>query len=115
MARQHADGLLLSSDALFASRAAQIAILADRYSMPTFHAGPRGTEAGGLVSYSSEHYEVYRQAGRYAGRILKGERPAELPVQEPTRFQLIVNLKTARSLGLTIPLSLQVAADEVIE
>ena len=93
----------------------RLAALAARYRSPTIYQWSVFVAAGGLVSYGAELEDIYKQAGRYTGRVLKGEKPADLPVQAPNKFELVVNLKTARSLGLTVPQSLQVASDEVIE
>jgi putative ABC transport system substrate-binding protein len=83
--------------------------------LPTISSDRGSAVAGGLVSYGVDVSAQYRQAAAYVDRILRGEKPADLPVQQPTKFQLVINLKTAKALGLTVPLSLQVAADEVIE
>ena len=87
-----------------------------RYALPTMHGGPNWVRAGGLVSYNRNiGYELFRIAGTYVGRILKGEKPSDLPVQQTTRVELAINLKTAKAHGLTIPLPLLARADEVIE
>jgi putative ABC transport system substrate-binding protein len=107
--------LLVMADSFFRGRSAAIAALTQRYAIPAMYSPPEFTEAGGLVSYESSLTDSFRLIGNYAGRILKGDKPAELPVQQPTRFDLIVNLKTARALGITVPLPLLARADEVIE
>jgi len=109
-----AEALVIVASSIFSRRYAQIAALASRYAIPAIYSGRLGVEAGGLLSYASNLGEVYRLKGIYTGRILKGTKPADLPVKQPTRFELVVNLKTAQALGLTVPPSILARADEVI-
>jgi putative ABC transport system substrate-binding protein len=115
LARQQVGGLLINNDAFFASRPEQFVALAARHRIPTVHFAPQFTRAGGLMSYSDDRLESWRQAGIYVGRILKGEKPADLPVQRATKVELIINMQAARVLGLTIPPTLRALASEVIE
>ena len=108
-------GILVSGNALFTGQRNRLVALAAHHVLPTIYYGREFVEAGGLMSYCASMADAYRQVGNYAGRILKGTKPADLPVQAPTKFELIINLKTAKALGLTIPESFLLRADEVIE
>ena len=111
----HAAGLVISADALFTSQSQQLAALAVRHAVPAVHARREFAMVGGLLSYGSEITDSYRVAGLYTGRILKGDKPADLPVQQATKVELVINLKAAKALGIAIPLSLSGRADELIE
>jgi ABC-type uncharacterized transport system substrate-binding protein len=115
LSRLHADGLAIGSDVFFNTRTEQLAALAVRHAVPTIYHNREFVASGGLMSYAGSIADSYRHAGLYTGRILKGEKPAELPVQQATKVELIVNLKAAKALGLTVPLALLGRADEVIE
>jgi putative ABC transport system substrate-binding protein len=112
---QHAGALVTSSGALTPARRDQVLSLAGRYAIPTMFLARPGVERGGLAGYGPSLSELVRQAGGYTGRILKGAKPAELPVVQPTKFEFVINLKTAKALGLTIPETLLATADEVIQ
>ncbi len=113
--QQGVNALVVSADAFYLSRRDQIVTLAARHRVPSIYEWHEFANAGGLISYGVSLVDAYRQAGAYAARILKGEKPSDLPVIQPTKFELAINLRTAKSLGITVPQPLQVAADEVIE
>jgi putative ABC transport system substrate-binding protein len=115
IAAQRTGALLVVQDPFYNSRREQIVTLAARHKQPVIYPLREFDEIGGLVSYGHNLVDGYRQMGVYAGRILKGEKPADLPVVQPTKFEFVVNLKTAKTLGLAIPLSFLSTADEVIE
>jgi putative tryptophan/tyrosine transport system substrate-binding protein len=115
LVNKRADAFLVSTDALFVTRRVQLVTLAARHAVPAMYFRREFAEAGGLMSYGSNLADQFRQNGIYAGRILKGEKPAEMPVQLPTKFEFVVNLQTAKLIGLEVPPPLLASADEVIE
>jgi putative ABC transport system substrate-binding protein len=114
-ARERIDALLVGQDPFFSARRMQLANTAARHMLPVISAARDITEAGGLMSYGTNILDVYRQLGLYTGRILKGAKPVDLPVEQSAKFELVINAQTARMLGITVPQTLIVAADEVIE
>jgi putative ABC transport system substrate-binding protein len=115
LAHQRINALMVEPDPLFTSKSIQIATLGTRLGIAAIYPSREYAEAGGIISYGANVSDEYRKAGVYTGRILRGARPADLPIQQPTKFELVVNLKTAKALGLTVPASLLLLADEVIE
>ena len=115
LARERPDALFVAGGFLFSTRRVQLAHLATRYALPATYSDREYAEVGGLMSYGSDLKEAYRQVGVYTGRILKGAKPADLPVMQSTKLELVINAETARILGVTVPPSLLSIADEVIE
>lgn len=113
--RERAGGLVIGSEGLFINSPEQIVTLAARYQLPVIYADDKPVTNGGLISYGADQDDGFRQVGLYAGRILKGEKPIDMPVQQSTRTRLVINLKTAKTLGLTVPDALLARAEEVIE
>jgi putative ABC transport system substrate-binding protein len=115
LVREKADALFVAPDGFFVSRRVQFVTLAARHGIPAAYSTREEVEAGGLMSYGTDNLDQWRQVGAYTGQILKGAKPADLPVLQSTKFEFVINIQTARALGLEVPNSLQLLADEVIE
>jgi putative tryptophan/tyrosine transport system substrate-binding protein len=115
LVRDRVDALFVASDAFFIGRRVQIATLAARHAIPSAHSAREEIEAGGLMSYGTDNVDMWHQVGVYTGQILKGAKPADLPVLQSTKFEFVINLQTARALGIEVPNSIQLLADELIE
>jgi len=115
MPQKGAGAVLVASDAFFFSRRKQLIVLAARYAVPAIYQLREFTTDGGLMSYGTSVTEAYHQVGIYTGRVLNGEKPTDLPVIQPSKFQLVINLRTAKALGVTVSNSMQLLADEVID
>jgi putative ABC transport system substrate-binding protein len=115
LVRERAEALFVAADSFLTTRRVQLATLAARHGIPASYSTREAVEIGGLMSYAGDAREMFRQAGVYAGHILKGAKPADLPVMQSTKFEFVINLPTARALGIEVPNSIQLLADEVIE
>jgi putative tryptophan/tyrosine transport system substrate-binding protein len=115
LVRDRAEALYVAGDVFFTSRRVQLATLAASYRIPASYPSREAVEAGGLMGYATDRADMFRQVGAYTGQILKGAKPTDLPVLQSTKFEFVINLQTARALGIEVPLHLQQLADEVIE